>query len=150
MPLDELDFPDFLKPEFLKDIQRAKSGEIPPEQEKRIRDAEAAMKTRAGDQSRTSHLSPTREEKDPGAKVRNRPDPVFDDSNPKVKDDKDHFPINTKGRARNALARASQYSSRPPWWDGTLQSLVSRVRAKVKAKYPSIETSKASAKPGKG
>jgi hypothetical protein len=83
-------------------------------------------------------------------KVRNRPDPVFDDSSPKVKDDKDHFPINTKGRARNALARASQYSSKPAWWDGTLQSLVSRVRSKVKAKYPGIETSKASEKPGKG
>jgi hypothetical protein len=89
------------------------------------------------------------EEKDPDAKVRNRPDPVFDDSSSKVKDDKDHFPINTKGRARNALARASQYSSKPAWWDGTLQSLVSRVRSKVKAKYPSIETSKASEKPGK-
>ncbi len=90
------------------------------------------------------------EKKDPDAKVRNRPDPVFDDSNPKVKDDKDHFPIDTKGRAKNALSRASQYSKKPAWWDGTLKSLVSRVRSKVKSKYPSIKLTKASAKPGKG
>jgi|TARA_Y100000310_G_scaffold135693_1_gene134568 hypothetical protein len=90
------------------------------------------------------------EKKNPKAKSRNRPDPVFDDSSPKVKDDKDHFPINTLGRARNALARASQYSKKPAWYDGTLKSLVSRVRSKVKSKYPSIELTKASAKPGKG
>ena len=88
--------------------------------------------------------------KDPKAKSRNRPDPVFDDSSSKVKDDKDHFPINTLGRARNALARASQYSKKPAWYAGTLKSLVSRVRSKVKSKYPSIELTKASAKPGKG
>ena len=139
------------------DIERAREGGLPPEQAEAMRQATAAMTTRAGDPQRHADWGQAvededelGEEKDPGAKVRNRPDPVFDDSNPKVKDDKDHFPINTKGRARNALARASQYSSKPPWWDGTLQSLVSRVRAKVKAKYPSIETSKASAKPGKG
>jgi len=90
------------------------------------------------------------EKKNPKAKSRNRPDPVFDDSSPKVKDDKDHFPINTLGRARNALARASQYSKKPAWYDGALKSLVSRVRSKVKSKYPSIELTKASAKPGKG
>ena len=90
------------------------------------------------------------EKKNPKAKSRNRPDPVFDDSSSKVKDDKDHFPINTLGRARNALARASQYSKKPAWYDGTLKSLVSRVRSKVKSKYPSIELTKASAKPGKG
>ena len=88
--------------------------------------------------------------KDPKAKSRNRPDPVFDDSSPKVKDDKDHFPVNTLARARNALARASQYSKKPAWYDGTLKSLVSRVRSKVKSEYPSIELTKASAKPGKG
>tara|TARA_R110001583_G_scaffold84173_1_gene221577 strand:+ start:1277 stop:1744 length:468 start_codon:yes stop_codon:yes gene_type:complete len=90
------------------------------------------------------------DDKDPKAKVRNRPDPVFPDDSDKVSDDKDHFPIDTKARGQNALSRASQYSSKPAWWEGTLQSLVSRVRSKVKEKYPSIKTSKASENPGKG
>ena len=91
-----------------------------------------------------------KDDKDPKAKVRNRPDPVFPDDSDKVSDDKDHFPIDTKARGQNALSRASQYSSKPAWWEGTLQSLVSRVRSKVKEKYPSIKTSKASENPGKG
>ena len=74
----------------------------------------------------------------------------YRDDSDKVSDDKDHFPIDTKARGQNALSRASQYSSKPAWWEGTLQSLVSRVRSKVKEKYPSIKTSKASENPGKG
>jgi len=61
----------------------------------------------------------------------------------------DHFPINTIGRARNALSRASQYSSAPPWYKGSLDSLVKTVQRRVKAKYPSIHTTDASAEPGK-
>jgi len=61
----------------------------------------------------------------------------------------DHFPINTIGRARNALSRASQYSSAPPWYKGSLESLVKTVQRRVKSKYPSIDTTEKSAKPGK-
>jgi len=61
----------------------------------------------------------------------------------------DHFPINTIGRARNALSRASQYSSAPSWYKGSLDSLVKTVQRRVKAKYPSIHTTDASAEPGK-
>ena len=79
--------------------------------------------------------------KDPKAKVRNRPAAVFDDKHPKVKDDKDHFPIDTIGRARNALARSHQYSSSPSWWSGSLKELQNAVKRAVKKKYPSIEVS---------
>ena len=95
-------------------------------------------------------LDEKKKKKDPKAKVRNRGDVVFPAGSKSVKDDKDHFPINSKAQARNALARASQYSSVPKWYTGSLKSLVKAVQRKVKAKYPGIETTKKSAKPGKG
>lgn len=82
-------------------------------------------------------------------KVRNRPSPVFQSSHPKVKDNKDHFPLGDKDQARNALARASQYDSAPEWWSGSLQELVNAVQRAVKNKYPSIKTTEKSKKPGK-
>lgn len=84
----------------------------------------------------------------PKAKVRNRPTPIFDATHPKVKDNKDHFPINTEGRARNALARVNQYSKAPSWWGGTLQQLVNAVVRAVKKKYKGIDISPAAKKPG--
>ena len=60
------------------------------------------------------------------------------------------FPIPDESHARNALSRANQYSAAPSWYDGTLQSLVSRVHSAVKKKFPGIDTTKASEKPGKG
>ena len=89
------------------------------------------------------------EEKDPKAKVRNRGTVVFPAESGKVKDDKDHFPINSAAQARNALARASQYKKVPKWYNGSLSSLVKAVQRKVKSKYSSIETTEKSAKPGK-
>ncbi|KKN67675.1 hypothetical protein LCGC14_0459340 [marine sediment metagenome] len=86
--------------------------------------------------------------KDPKAGVRNRGTVVFPASS--SKDDKDHFPINDAAQARNALARASQYDKVPDWYSGSLKSLVSKVRSTVKSKYPSIETTEKSEKPGKG
>ena len=83
------------------------------------------------------------------AKVRNRGKCVFPAEHPKVKDNKDHFELNTIGQARNALARASQYSSAPTWYKGSLTSLVESVRKAVHKEYPSIELSEASKKPGK-
>jgi len=87
--------------------------------------------------------------KQPGAKVRHRGDVVFPAESSKVTDDKDHFPINNANQARNALARANQYSSAPKWYKGSLQSLVTKVANAVKKKYSSIEVSKAAEKPGK-
>jgi hypothetical protein len=60
------------------------------------------------------------------------------------------FPIPDESHGRNALSRANQYSSVPSWYDGSLESLVKRVHSAVKKKFPGIETTPASAKPGKG
>lgn len=90
------------------------------------------------------------EELDPKAKVRNKGTAVFPADHPKVSDKKDHFPINNEDQARNALARANQYKKAPPWYSGTLQSLVSAVAKKVHSKYKEIEISEKSTKPGKG
>jgi hypothetical protein len=87
--------------------------------------------------------------KNPKAKVRNRGDVVFSAESKNVTDDKDHFPINSAAQARNALARANQYKSVPKWYKGTLKSLVKKVASSVKKKYPSIDVSDASKKPGK-
>lgn len=73
---------------------------------------------------------------DPKAKVRNRGTVCVPASS--AKDKKDHFPINDEGQARNALARVHQYSSSPPWYNGSLEGLQALVSRKVHAKYPSI------------
>jgi hypothetical protein len=87
--------------------------------------------------------------KNPEAKLRNRGDVVFSAGSKKVLDNADHFPINSKSQARNALARASQYSSVPEWYDGSLEKLVKKVQRKVKSKYPDIEVIEKSENPGK-
>ena len=82
------------------------------------------------------------EEKNPDAKIRNRGDVILPSTSKLVKDDADHYPINTIGQARNALARVNQYDSSPTWFDGTLKSLITKVTNAVQKKYPSIEVSK--------
>ena len=88
--------------------------------------------------------------KDPDAKVRNRGDVVFSAESKDVTDDQDHFPINSEDQARNALARANQYKESPEWYKGSLKKLVKKVANAVKKKYPSIDVTEASYKPGKG
>jgi len=61
-----------------------------------------------------------------------------------------HFPIPDESHGRNALARANQFSSAPKWYKGSLQSFVSRVHSAVKKKFPGIDTTEKSEKPGKG
>ena len=80
-------------------------------------------------------------EKIAGEKVRARGTCCLPAEHSMVKDNKDHYPINDAAQARNALSRVSQHSGVPPWFRGTLSSLVNIVRRKVKAKYPSIEVS---------
>lgn len=87
---------------------------------------------------------------DPKAKVRNRGDCVFPAEHRNVTDDRDHFPIGNENQARNALARASQYSSVPSWWNGSLSSLISAIRRNVHSKYPSIKLTDKSKNSGKG
>jgi len=83
-------------------------------------------------------------------KYQQRGKTVFPHTSPKVKDNKDHFPINDADQARNALSRANQYSKVPSWYDGSLEELVNAVARKVHSEYPSIEVSEESKKPGKG
>jgi hypothetical protein len=90
-----------------------------------------------------------KKESDPEAGVRNRGKCVFPAEHPKVKDDEDHFPINTAAQARNALARVNQVSKAPSWFKGTVQEMVNAVVRAVKKEYPSIEVSKQAKKPGK-
>lgn len=75
---------------------------------------------------------------------------VFPVGHPKVKDKKEHFPLNSAAQARNALARANQFSKPPEWFKGTVQELVNAVAKAVKKHYPSIDVSKKATKPGKG
>ena len=88
--------------------------------------------------------------KNPRAHLRNRGTVVFPAESRSVKDDKDHFPINNEAQARNALARANQYSSAPPWYTGSLESLVRKVAGAVHKKYPGIKISKSATRPGRG
>ena len=63
-------------------------------------------------------------------------------SHPMVTDEKDHFPLDTIGRARNALARVVQYGSKKPkWWSGSLAQLKALIKRKVRSLYPSIDVS---------
>lgn len=79
---------------------------------------------------------------DPKAKIRNKPEPIFDDKSSKVTDKKDHFPIDTIGRARNALARAGAFTKAPAWYKGSLEQFKKSVKSAVKKAYPSIEVTK--------
>jgi hypothetical protein len=78
---------------------------------------------------------------DPKAKIRNRGTVVFPAESGSVNDKKDHFPINDENQARNAWARAHQFTSAPPWYRGSLKSLQDAVKRKIKSKYKSIEFS---------
>ena len=80
-----------------------------------------------------------KEKLDPDAKVRNRGDVVFPAGSKDVTDNKDHFPINDKNQARNALSRVAQYSTSPSWYKGSLKSLQNKVRRIVKRKYSDID-----------
>lgn len=72
-------------------------------------------------------------------KARNRPNPVFQSTHPKVTDNKDHFPLKDEDQARNALSQVAKYKSAPKWWSGSLSEVQNAVRRRVKSKYPSIE-----------
>ena len=76
---------------------------------------------------------------DPDAEVRHRGHCVFPAEDSKVKDNKDHYPINDKKQGRNALARVNQYESVPKWYDGTLEEVKDAVHKAVHKKFPSIE-----------
>ena len=79
---------------------------------------------------------------DPKAKLRNRGDVVFPAESSDVKDKKDHFPINSRNQAQDALSRCSAYKSSPPWYKGTLAALQQKIRRAVHKKYPNMKIEK--------
>ena len=76
---------------------------------------------------------------DPKAKARNRGDVIFPCESIKVKDNKDHFPINTEAQAKTALKRVKEYKSVPKWFDGDLKALVEKVTTATQKKYTNID-----------
>ena len=110
------------------------------EVEQIVNDEKAAPTPQPTTTSSSSSLPISEAKKeDPKAAVRNRGDAVFAAGHKNVKDDKDHFPINSESQARNALARVHQYKKAPSWYNGTLASLKKTVVAAVHKKYPSIK-----------
>ena len=79
---------------------------------------------------------------DQKAEVRHRGHCVFPAEDKKVKDNKDHFPINDKKQGRNALARVNQYDKVPTWYDGTLTEMKEKVVKAVEDKFSSIDVDK--------
>jgi len=79
------------------------------------------------------------EKEDPNTKVRNRGDVILSAGSKFVKDNADHFPINSSDQARNAWARVNQYDSSPGWYEGDLDSLKKKVKNAVTRKYPDIK-----------
>jgi len=78
-------------------------------------------------------------EKEARLKSRNRPYPVFDAKDFRVRDNKDHYPINTLSKARKALEKVHGFDKSPKWFKGDLAELRTSVARAVKFKYPSIK-----------
>lgn len=83
------------------------------------------------------------------AKASDRGDCVFPAGHSNVTDGKDHFPVNNEEEAHAALGYANHYHEAPPWYNGSLTSLLNAVVRKVKNKFPSIKVSEKSSHPGK-
>lgn len=89
------------------------------------------------DEWKTASISDVRNElRAFAAKEKSKSEFIF--SPEKSKDKKGHFPIDTIGRARNALAQVEKFEEAPPWYKGTLTSLKNSVKRAVHEKYPSI------------
>lgn len=128
---------------ILRDIEEGKieSGELERMEASKAAKSQSSLLKLANELKKSLAKKESKKGKklDPKAKTRNKPAAVFDDKHPKVKDKKDHFPIDTIGRARNALARANQFDKAPEWWSGSLKELKNAVVRAVHAKYPSIK-----------
>ena len=65
---------------------------------------------------------------------------VFPKSHPKVKDNKDHYPILDLAHGANALARSNQDVG--SWFDGTAEELRNAVKRAVYKKFPGLKSRK--------
>jgi len=67
---------------------------------------------------------------------------VFPSDNPKVTDNKDHYPYNSLSQARNALSRMMQHDGCPKWYKGTLDELRGAIKRSVYKAYPGLKNRK--------
>lgn len=65
---------------------------------------------------------------------------IFPKSHPKVKDNKDHYPIPDLSHGANALARSNQDVG--SWFDGSAEELRNIVRREVYKKFPGLKSRK--------
>ena len=59
-------------------------------------------------------------------------------NNPKVTDDKDHYPINSTTQAKNLAQKINDLTEKPSWWKGTLNQLKNTVMKCIKQTYPKL------------
>jgi len=99
-----------------------------------------------------SYGAKEKEKKKKKPKAKDRGYVVFKATDNDVNDNKNHFPLNSAGQARSALSYANVYKKSPPWYDGSLKSLLKKVADAVKRRSKEkgwgIEVSPASYKPG--
>jgi hypothetical protein len=76
---------------------------------------------------------------DAKTKTKDKGTAVFPATSKRVRDNKDHFPINDINQARNALSRVAQFNASPSWYTGSLEELQSTVYNTVSKKFPSIQ-----------
>jgi hypothetical protein len=67
---------------------------------------------------------------DSKAKVRARGECCLPAEHSMVTDNKDHYPITSRAQALNAISRVNQHSEAPPWFKGSLKSLIDIVYRK--------------------
>ena len=116
-----------------------------PECEGKPGDRDIVKKTREKrkkKQKKSFNLSDFMKEAKKTVKQRSRGTCVFQSTSPKVKDNKDHFPINNLAHGSNALARVEQYKSVSSWYKGTLDGLKSAVKKTVYKKFPGLKSRK--------
>lgn len=127
------------------EIKQKPAQTIPTDEQKAVPGVDKRPPVKAANREKLLQMMLAAKKVDPNAEVRNRGNVVFPAASKKVKDKKDHFPINNANQARNALSRVAQYSSVPPWYTGSLDELKAAVQSAVKGKYPDIEVTKSNA-----
>lgn len=65
---------------------------------------------------------------------------VFEATDDRIKDNKEHFPLVNEEQAKTSLLKSLQYKRSPRWFNGTLKELKKVVAETVKKEFPSIES----------
>ena len=138
----ESEYSDKAREFISKKLSKTAKEDKPQDQKVAIAMSMARKKGLKVPEEKKSKNESEEKEHNPKAALRNRGEVVFPAESSKVKDDKDHFPINSKAQARNAISRGNQFSEAPEWYKGSAQDLVNAIVKAVKKKYPDMEISK--------